>query len=77
MTFLDFSRFEALTFDCYGTLIDWETGIECTLRAMLDRRGVRPTSDELLETYAGFEAAAEEGSYLRYRDVLARRRRSW
>ena len=24
---LDFTRFDALTFDCYGTLIDWETGL--------------------------------------------------
>ena len=27
MTAIDFDRFDALTFDCYGTLIDWETGI--------------------------------------------------
>jgi 2-haloacid dehalogenase len=61
-----------LTFDCYGTLIDWETGIERALRAMLDPSGVRPTDDELLEAYAGAEAAVEAGPYLRYRDVLAR-----
>jgi 2-haloacid dehalogenase len=72
MTDLDFRTFDAMTFDCYGTLIDWETGIERALRAMLDRRGVRPTSDELLESYAGSEAAAEAGPYVRYRDVLAR-----
>jgi 2-haloacid dehalogenase len=71
MTDLDFSRFDAMTFDCYGTLIDWETGIERALRAMLDPRGVRPTADALLETYAGSEAAVEAGPYLRYRDVLA------
>ena len=72
MTDLDFRSFDAMTFDCYGTLIDWETGIERALRAMFDPRGVRPTADGLLETYAGSEAAAEEGPYLRYRDVLAR-----
>ncbi|MDP9482867.1 MAG: haloacid dehalogenase type II [Chloroflexota bacterium] len=71
MTF-DFGRFEALTFDCYGTLIDWETGILGALRAVLEPRGVAPGDDELLERYAQYETAAEDGPYLRYRDVLDR-----
>ena len=29
---LDFERFSHLTFDCYGTLIDWESGILAALR---------------------------------------------
>jgi 2-haloacid dehalogenase len=69
---LDYDAFDALTFDCYGTLIDWESGILAGLRAMLARAGVRAGDDEVLEVYAGFEAAAEAGPYLRYRDVLAR-----
>ena len=69
---LDFGRFEALTFDCYGTLIDWETGILAGLRAALDPRGVDAPDDELLELYATAEEAAEAGPYLPYRDVLAR-----
>ena len=40
VTDLDFGRFEALTFDCYGTLIDWETGIVAGLRPGV--RGARP-----------------------------------
>ena len=72
MTDLDFSRFEALTFDCYGTLIDWEAGILAGLRPVLAARGAEPADDELLEVYAGFEAAAEAGPYLRYREVLGR-----
>ena len=67
----DFGRFEALTFDCYGTLIDWETGLSTALRALLDPRGVEPGQDELLERYAGFEAEGERPPYRRYRDVLA------
>ena len=39
MTGLDYGRFEALTFDCYGTLIDWESGILAGLRPMLARSG--------------------------------------
>jgi 2-haloacid dehalogenase/putative hydrolase of the HAD superfamily len=37
---LDFARFRALTFDCYGTLIDWETGIADTVRPWLAGTGV-------------------------------------
>ena len=55
----DFGRFDALTFDCYGTLIDWETGLSSALRAFLDPRGLTPEHDALLETYARFEAEAE------------------
>jgi 2-haloacid dehalogenase len=69
---LDYERFQALTFDCYGTLIDWETGILRALRATLDRHGVDAPDDELLELYATAEEGAESGPYLRYRAVLAR-----
>ena len=72
MTVLDFGRFDVLTFDCYGTLIDWEAGILTALRAVLDPRDVGPTDDELLERYAGHEAALEAGPYLRYREILGR-----
>ena len=67
----DFGRFDALTFDCYGTLIDWETGLSTALRAILDPRGATPDHDALLETYAGFEAEAERPPYRTYREVLA------
>ena len=67
----DFGRFEALTFDCYGTLIDWETGLSAGLRALLGNRGDDPDHDALLETYAGFEAEAERPPYRTYREVLA------
>lgn len=72
MSEIDFRRFDALTFDCYGTLIDWEAGILTALRAVLDPRAVKPGDDELLERYAGHEAGLEGGPYLRYRDVLGR-----
>ena len=66
---LDLRRFDALTFDCYGTLIDWETGLLAALRAALP--GSTRGDDELLEEYARHEAAAERGPYLPYREVLA------
>jgi len=70
MTDLDYGAFEALTFDCYGTLIDWEAGILAGLRATLGPRGVGAPDDELLERYAAAEAAIEAGPYRRYREVL-------
>ena len=69
---LDFGRFEALTFDCYGTLIDWETGIVAAIRTVLDPRGVAPEADRLLEAFARHEAETESGPYLLYREVLGR-----
>jgi 2-haloacid dehalogenase len=72
MQTVDFGQFEVLTFDCYGTLIDWEAGIAAGLRAVLDPRVVAVGDEDLLERYARHEAAVEAGPYLPYRDVLAR-----
>ena len=68
---LDFDRFDALTFDCYGTLIDWETGLLDAFRPVLAAHRVVADDEDVLERYARHEAAAEAGPYLRYRDVLA------
>jgi 2-haloacid dehalogenase len=67
---LDFRRFDVITFDCYGTLIDWESGILEALRSFRTANGLRVTDDALLEAYASLEATLEEGDYIRYRDVL-------
>ena len=64
----DFGPIEVLTFDCYGTLVDWETGILTGLRAVIGARG---SDDKLLEAYALAEESAEAGTYQRYRDILA------
>ncbi len=72
MTALDFRRFDALTFDCYGTLIDWESGLLAALRAALGPRGAAADGDDLLARFARHEAALESGPYLRYREVLGR-----
>ena len=54
---IDFSRFDVLTFDCYGTLIDWEAGDPRGLRRVLGALGVDAGDDDLLERYARAEAA--------------------
>ena len=71
MTDLDFDRFDVLTFDCYGTLIDWEAGILAALRAPLAAHGVDGPDDDLLEAFGRHEAELEAGPYRRYREVLA------
>jgi len=67
---IDFGRYEALTFDCYGTLIDWETGILRALDELLAGTSLSPTSAELLECFGRFEPAAEQGVFRPYREVL-------
>jgi len=69
---LDLGTFEVLTFDCYGTLIDWEAGILAALRPVLVRHGRTVAGEELLERYARAESDLEAGPYLTYRDVLGR-----
>ncbi|MEM1000552.1 MAG: haloacid dehalogenase type II [Bacteroidota bacterium] len=60
-----------LSFDCYGTLIDWEAGILGVLRPILERNGVELPDAEILEWYARLEGPAEAGPYRPYREVLA------
>ncbi|MGA8214208.1 MAG: haloacid dehalogenase type II [Candidatus Sulfotelmatobacter sp.] len=67
---LDFSRFELLTFDCYGTLINWEDGILRCLHRILAAHGKDTDDATILQLYGDFEARAEQGEYRRYREVL-------
>ncbi len=71
ITDLDYGRFAALTFDCYGTLIDWESGIAAGLRRTLGPAAASVTDDALLERYGRHEAELEAGPYLPYRQILA------
>src|SRR5688500_4329498 len=68
---LDYGRFEALTFDCYGTLIDWEAGLTDAFRPILAAHGVPMDHEDVLKRFAGYEAAAEAGPHQSYRNVLA------
>lgn len=68
---LDFDRFTYLTFDCYGTLIDWERGILAALRPVLDRHEIAISDDAALALYGELESAAERGPYRPYRALLA------
>ena len=66
---INYDDFDALTFDCYGTLIDWESGILNGLKAALGS-GIEGESDaQLLARFAHHEHAAEV-PYKNYREVL-------
>jgi 2-haloacid dehalogenase len=67
----DFSRFEILTFDCYGTLIDWETGILSALHRILAAHKKTVADPTLLKLYGDFEQRSEHGVFHPYREVLA------
>jgi 2-haloacid dehalogenase len=67
---LDFSAFEVLSFDCYGTLMDWESGIFSALRPILSTHGKALGDAQLLELYGELEAQAEAGDFRPYREVL-------
>lgn len=73
---LDFASFGAITFDCYGTLIDWESGLLGALQPYLRSMGLSLPDEELLGLYARLEAEAEHGPFQIYKDVLRRVMRS-
>ena len=69
---LDLTEYKALSFDCYGTLIDWETGIGAVLEPWAREHGRDLSDEELLLAYADNEAAVErERPSALYPDVLA------
>ena len=57
---LDFGRFEVLTFDCYGTLINWEAGILQALHRVLSAHSKQIDDATLLKLYGDFELRAEQ-----------------
>lgn len=66
------SDFDALSFDCYGTLIDWEAGIIGALGPWARRSNSEHTDEYLLVVYSDHEAAVEaEHPTLIYSEVLA------
>jgi len=67
---LNFKSFNVLIFDCYGTLIDWESGILDALRPVLVQNGISVEDNELLKLYAEFESEAESSEYVIYKEIL-------
>jgi 2-haloacid dehalogenase len=66
---LNFEQYQVLTFDCYGTLIDWESGMLSALKPILENHQIQLEDEKILELFAEFESA-EEKDYKSYREVL-------
>ena len=67
----DYSGIEWVSFDCYGTLVDWETGISSAAMDALDSCGIRKTSSEILQLFSDVEPLVQSsGEFKTYRAVL-------
>ncbi len=62
--------YDFITFDCYGTLIDWETGISNAFIATAARDGVTLVRDAIIEAYLQVEPEVESGPFASYSEVL-------
>ena len=67
---MNFDRYACLSFDCYGTLIDWETGLLEALSPVLDNHSINIDNRQILEAYAIAETDAESREYRPYKEVL-------
>jgi 2-haloacid dehalogenase len=67
---VNFRQFEVLSFDCYGTLIDWESGILTALKPILLNHNIDIGDKQILELFAEQESIQEAGEYLKYREIL-------
>ncbi len=68
---LDFGRFEWVSFDCYGTLVDWESGISAAVDDVLKSHGVHRSRAEILALFAEWEPRVQNSQdFLEYRGVL-------
>jgi 2-haloacid dehalogenase len=72
---IEWSGIKGLTFDCFGTLVDWEKGILADLKSgLMTRSGKEPSTyyddDELLRFYGQAEPAAQGTPFKPYREVL-------
>lgn len=70
MSKINFNKFKVLTFDCYGTLIDWESGILSAFKPVLKKHKIKIGNKQILELYAELESKAEKGKYKIYKNVL-------
>jgi 2-haloacid dehalogenase len=68
---MNLASFEYMSFDVYGTLIDWETGIVQALRPVLVKHGFEWSDDQILDGFARYETIAQQPPYSKYPEVLS------
>ena len=64
------NRPRIITFDCYGTLIDWNAGISQALIAEGERQGFHTDREIILDVYHDAEMRVQSGHYRTYREIL-------
>ncbi|MES1022457.1 haloacid dehalogenase type II [Gloeocapsa sp. BRSZ] len=67
---INFNDYQALTFDCYGTLIDWENGILGAMKPILSAHNVKIDDREIIKCYSEIEPVIQQQGYIKYREVL-------
>lgn len=67
---IDGDSYDAITFDCYGTLIDWEAGLMGYIKPLLETHDAHAVDSFLLEFYGRTEAQLQAGAYRPYRQIL-------
>ena len=65
------SNFPCITFDCYGTLVDWESGIKTTIKTILDDKGIRADVEKLFQIREDLEFDLIQSEYREYHQILA------
>ncbi len=68
---MNWQQFDWISFDCYGTLIDWESGILGYLRPLLRKKACSASDAQILNLYSELEPREQAGPYRSYREVLA------
>jgi 2-haloacid dehalogenase len=66
----DFNNYEVFTFDCYGTLIDWETGVLTAIAPILSHHNIQLSNAQIFDAFSEIENEVEAGEYIKYREVL-------
>ena len=65
-----FKNKKYVTFDCYGTLIDWEGGIRTAIKKLSDKNGFNINLDRISDKYIKAELQVEAGQYKKYHEIL-------
>ncbi len=67
---MKFQNKKYITFDCYGTLIDWEGGIRNAVKKLIDKHGFNLNLDTISDKYIKVELEVEAEQYRKYHKVL-------
>ncbi len=65
-----FKNKKYITFDCYGTLIDWEGSLHSVFQKYADNKNIKLNMDGLTQRYIKIEYEIEQEQYRKYKEVL-------